>query len=232
MKKAALVTAIVLGFSFNTALVKAEASTEENVGFFSGAIAGAAVGGPIGFFVGGVAGALTGDQVHKANQLDETKIKLSEQLDENQEIQQQLVELQQGAQQIKSSLTSSAEWLTQGLTLNLMFTTNSAELSQNDHLMISRISKIVTQHPELKVLLDGYADPRGSDESNMTLSKARAKAVEQAFAAQGVSSLRLVITAHGESKATTQSGNLDDYAMDRRVSVNFLTAEEVTVAQN
>lgn len=232
MKKAALVTALVLGISLNTTLVKAEASTEENIGFFSGAIAGAAVGGPIGFFVGGVAGALTGNQVHKANQLDETKIKLSEQLDQNQEIQQQLTELQHGAQQIKSSLASSAEWLTQGLTLNLMFTTNSAELSQNDHLMISRVSKIVTQHPELKVLLDGYADPRGSDETNMTLSEARTRAVEQAFDAQGVSSSRLIIKAHGESKATTQSGNLDAYAMDRRVSVNFLLAEEVSLAQN
>ena len=232
MKKAALVTALVLGFSFNTATAKAEASTEENVGFFSGAIAGAAVGGPIGFIVGGVIGALTGDQVNKANQLDEAKIKLSEQLNENQQIQQQLVELQQGAQDIKSSLTSSAEWLKQGLTLNLMFTTNSAELSDNDHLMISRLSKIVTQHPELKILLDGYADPRGSDESNMTLSEARTKAVEQAFAAQGVSSSRLVMRAHGESKASAKSDNLDAYAMDRRVSVNFITAEDATIAQN
>jgi len=232
MKKTALVTALVLGFSLNITSVKAEATTEENLGFFSGAIAGAAVGGPIGFIVGGVAGALTGNQVHKANQLDETKVKLSEQLNQNQEIQQQLAELQQGAQQIKSSLSSSAEWLTQGLTLNLMFTTNSAELSQNDHLMISRVSKIVTQHPELKVLLDGYADPRGSNESNMTLSEARTKAVEQAFDAQGISSSRLIINAHGETKATNQSGNLDAYAMDRRVSVNFLRAEEVSIAQN
>ncbi len=232
MKKAALVTSILLGFSFNTSIVKADASTEENVGFFSGAIAGAAIGGPIGFIVGGVAGALTGDQVHKANQLDEVKVQLNEQLDENQNIQQQLVELKQGAQQIKSSLASSAEWLTQGLTLNLMFTTNSTELSDNDHHMIARVSKIVGQYPELKILLDGYADPRGTDDSNMKLSEARTKAVEQAFEAQGIVKSRLIIKAHGESKATAQSGDLDGYAMDRRVSVNFFTAEQVAVAQN
>ncbi len=232
MKKAALITTLVIGFSFNTGIVKADASTGVNVGFFSGAVAGAAVGGPIGFIVGGITGVLTGDQVHKANQLDKVKLKLSEQLSENQNIHQQLVELKQGAQQIKSSLSSSAEWLSQGLTLNLMFTTNSAELSANDHHMIARLSKIVNQYPELKIILDGYADPRGSDELNMKLSEARTKAVEKALELQGVSSSRLIINAHGESKATAQSGDLDAYAMDRRVSVNFFTAEQVSVAQN
>lgn len=232
MKKTAIITSILLGVSFNSCIVKAAPSTEENVGFFSGAIAGAAVGGPIGFIVGGVAGLLTGEQVHKADQLDQTKLDLSQQLTENQVIRQQLVELEQGAKQLKSSLASSAEWLTQGLTLNLMFTTNSAELSENDHHMIARISKIVSQYPELKISLDGYADPRGTVESNMNLSKARTQSVQQAFESLGVSASRLSISAHGESKATISSGDLDAYAMDRRVSVNFFTVEEVSVAQN
>jgi len=229
MKKSTLTAAIILAFTFNTGAVKAEASTEGNVGFFSGAVAGAAVGGPIGFIVGGVVGSLTGEQVHKANELEE---QLAKQQDENSLIQEELAAAKQDSMQFSSQQADGSDWITQGLTLNLMFTTNSAELSESDNHMIERLAGILNEYPELNVRLDGYADPRGDEVNNMKLSKARTEAVEQAFDSLGISASRLTIQAHGESKATEETGDLDAYAMDRRVSVNFFTAEDVSVAQN
>jgi len=229
MKKATLTAAIVLAFTFNTGVVKAEASKEGNIGFFSGALAGAAVGGPIGFIIGGVAGSLTGEQVHKANQLEKELVK---QQDENQMIQQELASIKQDGMQPSSQQVDGSDWITQGLTLNLMFTTNSAALSDTDNHMIERLAGILNEYPELKVRLDGYADPRGDEVTNMKLSETRTKAVEQAFDALGIDASRLTIQAHGETEATNETGDLDAYAMDRRVSVNFFTAEDVSVAQN
>ena len=229
MKKATFTAAIVLAFTFNTGAVKAEASKEGNVGFFSGAIAGAAVGGPVGFIVGAIAGSLTGEQVHKANELEQ---ELAKQQDENQLIQQELASVKQDGMKFSSQQADGSDWITQGLTLNLMFTTNSAALSESDNHMIERLAGILNEYPELNVRLDGYADPRGDEVTNMKLSQARTKAVEQAFDSLGISASRLTIQAHGEAEATDETGDLDAYAMDRRVSVNFFTAEDVSVAQN
>jgi len=229
MKKATLTAAIILAFTFNAGSVQAEASKEGNVGFFSGAIAGAAVGGPIGFIVGGIIGSVTGEQVHKANELEE---ELALQQDENQMIQQELASIKQDGMQFNSQQANGSDWITQGLTLNLMFTTNSAALSESDNHMIERLAGILNEYPELKIRLDGYADPRGDEVTNMKLSEARTKSVEQAFDSLGISTSRLTIQAHGEAEATAETGNLDAYAMDRRVSVNFFTVEEVSVAQN
>jgi len=231
MKKTTLITASLLAMTLSSSFVKAEASTEKNVGFFSGALAGAAVGGPIGFIIGGVSGAVMGDQVDQANQLGEVKSQLEDQQAQNLQMQDQLVALRTQNSSTDNNIDNS-QWITQGLTLNLMFTTNSAKLSDADRHMIARLSKILEEYPELSIKLDGYADPRGEESLNLSLSQARTDAVEAAFEALGIASSRLTIQAHGESNASAKSGDLDAYAMERRVSVNFFTKQTESVAQN
>ena len=80
MKKLTFVATTVLALGLATSNLQAkEASTEENVGFFTGALAGAAIGGPIGFIIGGVSGVLMGEQVHQANQVEGLEMKISQQ---------------------------------------------------------------------------------------------------------------------------------------------------------
>ena len=122
--------------------------------------------------------------------------------------------------------------MTQGLTLNLMFATNSTELSSTDLSLIKRLSNILQEFPELALKLDGYADPRGKEIDNMKLSEQRTQAVEIAFQAQGLDTSRVLSEAHGESTTTTNIDGLDGYAMERRVSINFVTIQKATLAQN
>ena len=231
MKKLVIVTSIIATFAFNATAVHAEASTEQNVGFFSGAISGAAVGGPIGFFIGGVSGALLGKKVEKANQLDQVAAQLEQTKLDNQNLTAQVSNLSSQVEKQAYSVDGSA-WITEGLTLNLMFTTNSSELSATDKSMIERLSNVLNEYPSLNIRLDGYADPRGSQEQNLALSVERTVSVKQHFASLGVSSSRLIIRAHGEKEALSAIGDTDGHAMDRRVSMNFFTAESEVVAQN
>jgi len=232
MKKTTLISTLLLSIALSSSTVKAEASKEENVGFFSGAIAGAAVGGPLGFIIGGASGAILGEQVAKANKLDEVKNELAIQQQDYKEIHQQLEVVQQKAQEVEKQLINNAEWMTQGLTLNLMFATNSTELSTTDLGLIKRLSNILREFPELTLKLDGYADPRGNELDNMKLSQKRAKAVEVAFQEQGIAPSRVITEAHGETRITSDIDDSDSYAMERRVSINFLTVEKSTLAQN
>ena len=230
MKKLIIVSSLIAALAINTTAVKAEASTEENVGFVSGALAGAAVGGPIGFFVGAVAGVLTGGQVEKASHLDEVTTELNQSESDRQELEMEVAKLHKSLNQNPSLSSARVDWLTQGLTLNMMFTTNSTDLSDTDRSMIQRLSKVLAEYPELQVKLDGYADPRGSEQDNLQLSLKRTQAVESAFESLGIDSSRLTIQAHGEAQA--KIGSNDGYAMERRVSMNFFTKTHDIVAQN
>ena len=232
MKKTLLASTIIAILAVTASPANASASKEENIGFLSGALTGAAIGGPFGFIIGGISGVLMGEQVDKANQLEQTKNRLVAEHAENDAINQQLVALK--AQISNSALQSikAADWITQGLILNLMFTTSSTNLSDDDLLTINRLSQLLSEYPELNIHLDGHSDARGDEDSNMALSEARIKAVEQVFASNGIDSTRVNISAHGEAESLETSSSLDNYAMDRRVSIQFYTKKISSVAQN
>lgn len=231
MKKTIAITTLiaVMGLSINN--VKA-ASTEEDIGFLSGAVTGAAVGGPVGFFVGGIAGVLLGGQVEKANKLDQVNVELSRKSEEFSNISHELVTIKQQVSKAEKELKTANQWITEGLSLDLLFTTNSTELSEKDQQVINRLADLLLEYPELKIRLDGYADPRGKEQENYQLSFARAEAVQLALAGKGIDIARLITQAYGESQSDETNTSTESYALERRVSINFLIEESTTVAQN
>jgi len=231
MKKTLLASTICAILAFNASTATAESSEEENVGFLAGALSGALLGGPVGFVIGGISGVVMGEQVNKANQVERMEQQLLVEQDENQAISTKVEQLEAQISTSTSQAMKAADWITEDLTLNLMFTTGSTKLSANDLQMVTRLSKLLTEYPELNIRLNGYSDIRGDEESNMALSESRTRVVEQAFADNGIDSTRLNITAHGEAESSSTT-NPDDYAMDRRVSINFYTPSSSTVAQN
>ena len=236
MKKAIVISTLIAAAIVNSNQAHAEASKEENVGFASGALAGAALGGPVGLIIGAATGAILGEQVEKANDLDEVKQELSDSLNREQNLNQELamiqenLELESHAQTQNSGINS--QWMTEGLTLNVMFTTNSSELSDNDLANIRKLSALMVKFPELSIKLDGYSDPRGTSASNLKLSQYRVNSVKQAFESYGINSDRVLTQAHGEISGTGIEGNMDAYAMARKVSVNFIAQTDGLVAQN
>ncbi len=230
MKKAIVISTLVASVIMNTSNVKAEASTEENVGFASGAVAGAAIGGPVGLIIGGIAGVLVGEQVEKANHLDDAQLKINQMKLTETALKQEVDMLQQN-QEIAQKNKADAQWVTDGLTLNVMFTTNSAALSDADIKNIERIVDILNQFPSLNIQLDGYTDPRGSTQDNIKLSQKRVDSVIAAFETYGISANRLIGQAHGEMNTFTTE-DADGYAMARKVSVHFVSNVEGQLAQN
>ncbi|HLB98822.1 MAG TPA: OmpA family protein, partial [Acetobacteraceae bacterium] len=73
----------------------------------------------------------------------------------------------------------------------------------------------------VKIQVSGYADPRGSAQYNAALSKERAESVAAVLTHAGLPEDRLVIAALGANGATV-TGNPDDYAFQRRVSVKLM----------
>jgi len=228
MKKLTFVATTILALCLTTSNLQAkEASTEENVGFFTGALTGAAIGGPIGFIIGGVSGVLMGEQVHQANQVERLESKINQQNQLNSGLIQELDSLQASIEQTTQLLDAKTQFLTDELTLNLMFQNNSSELAEDNIALVNHVSSIMTEFPELYIQLDGYADPVGNSEDNLSLSQDRTSNVKEAFELMGVNSDRIQENAHGEALTSINITNTDSFALERRVSINFYVNDDI-----
>jgi outer membrane protein OmpA-like peptidoglycan-associated protein len=101
------------------------------------------------------------------------------------------------------------------------FRTNDASLPDEDVARLERIGTLVGALKDMKVRVSGYADPRGSEQFNAALSRRRADSVAGILSAAGVPADRIVIEAHGELESKSAEGDLEGYALERRVTVRI-----------
>lgn len=66
--------------------------------------------------------------------------------------------------------------------------------------VISQDASYLNQHPNLKVVIGGYCDERGSVEYNLALGENRANAAKQALISAGISPDRLRTVSYGKEK--------------------------------
>jgi outer membrane protein OmpA-like peptidoglycan-associated protein len=116
-----------------------------------------------------------------------------------------------------------------GLQGDVLFRTGSAEIDEETARDIAVIAGVLTKSPALTVRLDGYADPRGSDELNLKLSQARADAVRDLLLAAGVPEQALEVNAYGKSQSTAE--DVDGYAFERRVRLTLQAAPPAPLAE-
>ena len=117
-----------------------------------------------------------------------------------------------------------------GLQGDVLFRTGSAEIDGETAHDIGVIAGVLAKSPALTVRLDGYADPRGSDELNLKLSQARADAVRELLLAAGVPEQALEVNAYGKSQSTAQ--DVDGYAFERRVRLTLQAPPPAPLAQD
>jgi outer membrane protein OmpA-like peptidoglycan-associated protein len=115
----------------------------------------------------------------------------------------------------------------------IQFETKSAVVSQDSMASISEIASTLKAHPEIALIqVQGHADERGADGSNVALTRARAAAVVTALVAGGVGRERLHSAGYGsrcpEDTACQQSGapeschEAENWQRDRRVVFRVL----------
>ena len=88
-----------------------------------------------------------------------------------------------------------------------------------------RIAAVLRQHPERRVLVEGYTDNVGGPELNLELSRRRAEAFRQALLARGVAPARIDVSGHGEAFPLTDNTTAAGRRQNRRVEVLFSDAQ-------
>ena len=98
--------------------------------------------------------------------------------------------------------------------VDLLFDFDSADLENGARTNLLTLARWAKCNPKGAVVLEGHADPRGSQAYNIKLSGERAAAVRSKLIEMGVPSDRIVVTLYGKN-----GPRRDTFAEDRRVTV-------------
>ena len=225
---ASLMTLLV----FSPVPAAAKSSKEEAIGIGSGALIGAAAGGPVGFFIGTAIGAKLGDSWHKRDeQLDTLDSSLRQSRNTVAVLETNIDTLSSQIEHLQNVARPELVSLMQaGIEMDLLFRTDEATLLDTTGGRLAQLASTIGSLPQIRIQLDGFADERGDEAYNFKLSEQRVEFVRQLFVDAGVHPQRINVSAHGESAA--QDENVDSYALERRVSVKLFIDDAPAVAAN
>ena len=225
------------------------ATPHEPIGFVTGGVIGAFAAGPLGAVVGAGLGTWLGNRVHRAGdatkaeatvvalQTDATELQAQKSallkdknalIETDRDLSARLDDLTHKVEAARTAQVDGSEVL-DGLQGDVLFRTGSAEITPEIAHQIQVLALAVAKSPELKVRVDGYADPRGTADSNLKLSEARANAVRDLFLAAGINNEVLEVNAYGKSQSV--AADSDGFALERRVRLTLQAQGGAAVAQ-
>lgn len=105
---------------------------------------------------------------------------------------------------------------------NVQFEFDKAELLPGYEKELEKLVDLMTDFPYLRVEIEGHTDDQGSDEYNLKLSDARAKAVVDYLLKKKVEQERLSWKGYGESKPLAPNDSEANRAINRRVEFRVI----------
>ncbi len=203
---------------------RTKASKQENIGLVTGLAVGAAAGGPVGAIFGAAAGGWLGDRYHKKAMTNESlKADLGQSESQRTMLTQDVTKLNTSLVEARKKNDELDLTLkkTDALQTDVSFRTNDFSVNPQSLPPLQKIGALAASMPDVKVRVSGFADSRGSDEVNDALSRRRAEAVAEVLAQAGVPKDHMIIEGRGKSESTAMEGDLDGYALDRKVTVRL-----------
>lgn len=124
-------------------------------------------------------------------------------------------------QQLEAKQTARGMVVTFG---DVLFDTGRAELRSGAMRSIERLATVLREHPERRVLIEGFTDSVGSDSLNMELSERRANAVRGALIAHGAPTDKIETRAYGKAHPVAGNDTAAGRQANRRVEIVFSDA--------
>ena len=210
-----------------------------HVGVVAGGIIGALLGGPPGALAGAALGGYTGERTHEAGKVESLQASNAALSVERDRLASERESLQADLAQTRRKLAleheaaaevASAAALAHGLAFGVGFRTDSAEPPDLETDGLAALAALVNAVPELEVQLDGYADPRGTEDHNLQLSTERAEAIRRRLVELGVDAGRIRVAGHGAT-TSADAADPDAWAFERRVSIRLGLSEDRLAAR-
>ncbi len=102
---------------------------------------------------------------------------------------------------------------------DILFDFDKAVLRREAELNLAKVAVILQQYPEMHIYVEGHTDNIGTEEYNQKLSEARAKAVYDFLASQGVDAGRMETAGYGFSQPVASNETEEGRQKNRRVDL-------------
>ncbi|SMY15094.1 peptidoglycan-associated lipoprotein Pal [Photobacterium aquimaris] len=103
----------------------------------------------------------------------------------------------------------------------VFFKFDNSEIQPEYQKMLEAHAEYLRNNPNVKVVVQGHADERGTPEYNIALGERRATAVSQYLQALGVPANQMSIVSYGEEKPLLFGHTDADYAKNRRAVIVY-----------
>jgi len=98
----------------------------------------------------------------------------------------------------------------------IFFDYDTYDIRQDAQSTLSKDADWLIAHPNVKVVIGGYCDERGSDEYNLVLGQNRAQAAKTALTTAGVAAARMRIISYGKEKPFCNESTEECWQLNRR----------------
>ncbi len=86
---------------------------------------------------------------------------------------------------------------------------------------LAKDADYLNAHPQIRIVIGGYCDERGSDEYNLVLGQNRAQAAKTALATAGVAADRMRVISYGKEKPFCTESNEECWQLNRRAGFSI-----------
>ena len=112
--------------------------------------------------------------------------------------------------------TMSAEEEFKANMQDVFFDYDAADVRSDAQTTLTKNAAYLVSHPNVKVVIGGYCDERGSDEYNLALGQNRANTAKTALVNSGVAENRIRVVSYGKEKPFCTDSNEQCWQLNRR----------------
>jgi flagellar motor protein MotB/Tfp pilus assembly protein PilF len=102
---------------------------------------------------------------------------------------------------------------------NVYFDTDKWELKKESFAELDKLYKLLTNTPDIQIVIQGYTDNSGTEEHNLELSQKRAKSVMEYLISHGISAKRLSSEGLGSGNPIADNTTEQGRALNRRTVI-------------
>ena len=104
--------------------------------------------------------------------------------------------------------------------VGLSFDSGQSDIKPNNVDLLNKVEKAIDVFPQSELTIEGHTDSYGGDESNHSLSQARAESVQQYMInAMRIPSYRMIATGYGETNPVANNETEAGRARNRRIDI-------------
>jgi peptidoglycan-associated lipoprotein len=119
------------------------------------------------------------------------------------------------AVQVPVSTLSDEEAFKAGVQ-DIFYDYDTFELRGDSQTTLAHDASFLVNHPNIKIVIGGYCDERGSNEYNLALGQSRADSAKNALVAAGVTANRIRIVSYGKEKPFCSESTEECWQQNRR----------------